>query len=308
MNVEVLLTEAEIAKEFAESVQARDLPEKFFYWFPLSTGAWLARSSNSTAQKASEPWGLIGSKIADITGHFKDTIPVVSYGAGDGRRDMELLRKLSASGKTIQYFPVDASQTLLEVACSSAEDLDIEVTGIKADISSRMHLLLAADVAEAPRLFLLAGNTLGGFDPLEQIKIVAESMRAGDRLVIDGALFEDDALSTAANEQNRQFAFAPLASIGVREEDGEIRFDQKSDSRREGLYLITKYFHALQDLRVTVSGEDLTLARGERIFLNFRYMFTPQAFEWLLTEHGGLKILGREKNDTEATITAVCSR
>jgi hypothetical protein len=30
MKVEVLLTEMEIAKEFAESMQARDLPEKFF--------------------------------------------------------------------------------------------------------------------------------------------------------------------------------------------------------------------------------------------------------------------------------------
>ena len=40
MNIEVLLTEAEIADEFAEAMEARDLPEKFFYWTPISVRAW----------------------------------------------------------------------------------------------------------------------------------------------------------------------------------------------------------------------------------------------------------------------------
>ena len=33
MKVEVVLTEADIAQEFVEAMEARDLPEKFFYWF-----------------------------------------------------------------------------------------------------------------------------------------------------------------------------------------------------------------------------------------------------------------------------------
>ena len=36
MKVEVVLTEADIAQEFAEAMEARDLPEKFFFWFPRS--------------------------------------------------------------------------------------------------------------------------------------------------------------------------------------------------------------------------------------------------------------------------------
>lgn len=308
MKVEVLLTEAEIAQEFAESMQARDLPEKFFYWFPLSVAAWGAVNQATPHQSLQESWGVIGTRITDITAHFPQNVPVISYGSGDGRRDLLLLRQLATQGKPVQYFPVDASQTLLEAACAGAEDLDIDATGIKADISSRMHLLLAADAAEPPRLFLMAGNTVGGFDPLEQVKIVAESLRPGDRLIIDAALFTDDALQSASRDAARHFAFAPLASIGVKEDEGEIKFDQKTDNRQEGLHLITKYFHALQDLRVTVSGEEVTLARGERIFLNFRYLFTPEAFEWLLTEHGGLKILGRSQNEAEGILTAVCSR
>ena len=35
MKIEVVLTEAEIIQELTEAVEARDLPEKFFYWGPL---------------------------------------------------------------------------------------------------------------------------------------------------------------------------------------------------------------------------------------------------------------------------------
>ena len=40
MKVEVVLTEADIAQEFAEAMEARDLPEKFFFWFPRSAADW----------------------------------------------------------------------------------------------------------------------------------------------------------------------------------------------------------------------------------------------------------------------------
>jgi len=59
MNIEVFLTEAEIAQEFTESIEARDLPEKFFYWFPRSVRAWLEMSQNS--------FSAIQSSAADPT-------------------------------------------------------------------------------------------------------------------------------------------------------------------------------------------------------------------------------------------------
>ena len=42
MKVEVVLSEADIAQEFAEAIEARDLPEKFFFWFPRSATEWAA--------------------------------------------------------------------------------------------------------------------------------------------------------------------------------------------------------------------------------------------------------------------------
>ncbi len=183
MNIEVLLTEAEIADEFADSIEARDVPEKFFYWTPpLGEGmsALAARSEDSLRGT----WENLASKVPDLTKPFGKRVPVISFGAGDGLKDRKLLKALSAAGREVKYYPVDASQIFNRDGLCKAEDDDSEAQGIKADISSPMHLVLAADVSEAPRLFLMVGNTLGGFDPLDQIRHVAQCLHKGDLLIL----------------------------------------------------------------------------------------------------------------------------
>jgi len=308
MNIEVLLTEAEIAAEFAEALQARDLPEKFLHWFPLSVQRWRKMAAEPALAELRNTWAAVGGRAGQISSHFKSEVPVVSYGAGDGQKDRLLLQALRAAGKTVKYFPVDASQTLLEIACAAAEDEDFETVGIKADISSRAHALIAADSAEAPRLFLMAGNTLGGFDPLDLVKSVADCMRTGDRLIIDGALNSEDGFRTETSDPTRDFAFALLASIGIGPEDGRIRFEKKEDSRHRGLSMVTKRFHADRDLRISVSSEEVSVARGERIFLNFRYLYSPEAFRWLLEKQGGLTVEEQIISSDKSFTTAICSK
>ncbi len=187
MIIEVFLTEAEIADEFAEAMEARDLPEKFFYWTPLSVRAW--KDLSAVAHESLRPtWEALALKASDMVKAFGSAVPVISFGAGDGSRDRIILKALLAAGREVKYFPVDASQTMLETACAAAEDDDCEALGIKADISSPVHLMLAADVSEAPRLFLMTGNTLAGFDPLDQAKHVAECLHQGDMLILDARI------------------------------------------------------------------------------------------------------------------------
>jgi hypothetical protein len=303
MNIEVLLTEAEIADEFAESIQARDLPEKFFYCTPLSANAWRLLSLRSH-ERMTDTWEALAAKAADLTRLFGEQIPVISFGAGDGAKDRIFLRALRKVGREVKYFPVDASQMLLEIACAGAEDDECEAVGIKADISSPMHVLLAADAAESPRVFFMTGDTLGGFDPFEQVKHVADCISKGDILVID-AQIRSGQMETPTPELKR-FVFGPLESAGASFEDGELEFSEKQDERRDGLHLITRKFHAARDLRLTPNGRDIHVERGERIFLNFRYRFTPEAIRWLLTEHGGLRIVTEMPSPDQQSITFVC--
>ena len=310
MKVEVVLTEADIAQEFAEAIEARDLPEKFFYWFPRSAAEWAALTEHPELYGGIwETWKELTAGVGALAKHFGGRVPVISFGAGDGSRDRLLMGALKDAGCECAYFPVDASQTMLEMACAGADDEDIETTGIKADISSPVHLIYAADAADPPRLFILSGNTMGSFDPLAEIRYVAQCMKPGDRLIIDGEIH--DTGKTMARRDNpaaRKFLSALLASVGISDADGEIRFDQKTDSRHQGLHLTTRYFRAARDLSATVSGEEIQLQRGERIGMNFQYAYTPEAFRWLLHDHGGLEILQEFGSPDARFLTAVCSK
>jgi Histidine-specific methyltransferase, SAM-dependent len=307
MNIEVFLTEAEIAQEFVESIQARDLPEKFFYWFPRSVRAWLDLSQNSGAAGLRQCWDSLADHAPKIAGPGDAPVSVVSFGSGDGGQDRMVIKSLERDGRTVKYFPVDASQTLLELACAAAEDAEIETMGIKADISSPMHLVLASDAAESPKIFLMAGNTLGGFDPLDQVRQLAECMHSGDRLIIDGETSHEAILARGEEAAVRRFALAPLATVGIAEDDGELRFEHKRDERHSGLHMVTRFFRAERDLTLALPGEP-TLPRGERVFLNFRYAYTPESFRWLLTKHAKLKILEECSGADGNSIAALCSR
>jgi len=303
MNIEVLLTESEIADEFAESLEARDLPEKFFYWTPPSVKAWQALASRSDEPLRST-WESLASKVVDLTNKFGKRVPVISFGAGDGLKDRILLKALATAGREVKYFPVDASEILLEIACAGAEDDDSEAMGIKADISSPMHMVLASDVSEAPRLFLMVGNTLGGFDPIDQIRHVASCVHKGDLLILDAHLHAGTTIEPT--EEQRRFVFAPLGAAGVTAEDGALEFAEKPDDRFDGLFMITRRFQASRDLRMLASGHEIHMARGERILLNFRYLFSKEAFRWLITEHAGLRIVGEMPSADGSFLTAVC--
>jgi len=310
MKVEVVLTETDIAQEFVEAIEARDLPEKFFYWFPRSATEWAALASDTELYGGlAETWKAIAADAGAISNHFGKRAPVISFGAGDGRRDCQLMTALNDNGCECVYYPVDASQAMLEIACSSADDADIETVGIKADISSPVHLVYAADAAEQPRLLVMSGNTMGSFDPLAEIRYVAQCMKPDDRLLIDGELYdEQQSMARRDNPMVRRFLSALLASVGIGEDDGEIKFNHKRDERHPGLHLITRYFRAERDLTATVAGQQIALQRGERIGLNFQYIYSPEAFEWLLTDHGGMEILKRYPSPDGRFLSALCKK
>jgi uncharacterized SAM-dependent methyltransferase len=310
MKIEVVLTEADIVQEFAEAMEARDLPEKFFFWFPRAAAEWCALAAHPGLYGGlGQTWIEIAADCRELSRPFNGKIPLISVGAGDGARDRILMDALKKSGVECLYFPVDASQHMLELACAGAEDEDIDTVGIKADISSPVHLVYAADAAEPPRLFVVSGNTMASFDPLAQIRYLSQCMKPADWLIIDGEIFDE--VKTTARRDNpavRKFILAMLGSVGIRPDDGEIRFNLKQDERHRGLRLTTRYFRAEMDLTVTAVTDPVEVQRGERIGLNFQYAYTPEAFRWLLAEQGGLEIVREYRSPDDRFLTAVCRK
>ena len=125
---------------------------------------------------------------------------------------------------------MDASQALLETACSAAEDQEIETLGIKADISSPVHLVLASDASESPKLLLVSGNTLGSFDPLDQIRHIAQCMHPGDRLIIDCELYDEQ--RARADQESGHAEIRVLAAGEHRDDAGRRRGEHREQARR----------------------------------------------------------------------------
>src|SRR5438445_8057759 len=149
VSIQAVLTENALADEFVSAFHARRLPEKFFYWFPLSVRAWLALCSDGAYRNFVRSRSLIAQSARDLARSAQPgPLEVLSLGSGQGDKDLLLLEALRENGSRVSYVPVDASLALLEMACGGAQGAGFPALGIKADFSRAEHLAtLAADAA-----------------------------------------------------------------------------------------------------------------------------------------------------------------
>ena len=263
IKVDILLSEDQIAQEFMGAIERHDLPEKFFYWFPLSIRAWINLCGDGAYRNFVRSHSVLQNHAAEIVSMLpSEPIELISLGAGQGTKDFLIMEQLKIKGKYLNYRPVDASQGLLEIACQSAKDKNFICRGLKADLNNDSHLSeMQAILHENPRLIMMLGNTLGAFDPLKFVAKLGSIIRPQDFLIIDGELFNHtDTLAGYDNPINRQFAFGPLSSVGLSEpNDGSLHIKTDVDDRQPGLYRIRKHFHASRDLKIMLAGETVQI-------------------------------------------------
>jgi len=307
--IHVLVTENTLADEFVSAFRARRLPEKFFYWFPLSVRAWLALCSDGAYRNFVRSRSLIARSGADLARLFPPApLEVLSLGCGQGDKDVLLLAALRERGVRVSYVPVDTSQALLEMACAGAFSAGFPAQGIKADFTNPTHLqALAAEPETPPRLVLLIGNTLGAFDPLTAARELARLLRPGDALLLDGEIYAGEVTFAGYdNSLNRRFAWAPLHAVGIRDADGELVFETADDARLPGLHLIAKHFRASREVEPSVGGEALRLAQGDRLAMSHSYKYAPDTFLRILSD-AGLAPRWQGRSDDERFLMVLAS-
>jgi len=299
ISIHALLTENDLAAEFVAAVRQRRLPEKFFYWFPLSVRAWIALCSDGAYRNFVRSRSLIARSRDELARLFSSApLEVLSLGAGQGDKDLLILEALRENGVRVSYVPVDTSQALLEMACAGALGAGIPTQGIKADFTNPVHLqALTADPETPRRLVLLIGNTLGAFDPIAEARELAKLLRPGDALLVDGEIYAGDAtVAGYDNPLNRRFAWAPLNAVGITDADGELVFEAADDPRLPGLHLIPKHFRAGRDVEPLLGGEVLRIGRGERLAMNHSYKYAADTFLRILSD-AGLAVAWQGRSD-----------
>jgi uncharacterized SAM-dependent methyltransferase len=289
LPIDVALTESDLARDFLTALERRDIPEKFFYWFPLSVRAWLALCGEGEYRNFSRSHQVILRHAADVARMVPaGAVEVISLGAGQGDKDRLVLDALAAAGRRVRYRPVDASMGLLEIAVRDAITGGHATRGLKADLAEAAQLaelLTQTEGVDTTRLFMLLGNTLGGFDPARLARQLAAMMRAGDLALVDGELFAgQETLAGYDNPINRRFAFGPLAAAGLTSEDGTLTFEIERDGRRAGLYRVAKHFTASRDAALRAAGETLVLHTGDRLQMSPSHKYDEEAYFGILEE------------------------
>jgi uncharacterized SAM-dependent methyltransferase len=308
LPIDVALTEMELANDFLAAAAQRRIPEKFFYWFPLSVRAWLALCGDGEYRNFSRSHQTITSHARELAAALPDgAIEVVSLGAGQGDKDRILLEAFRESGRGVQYRPVDASIGLLEIAVRDALADGLATRGLKADFTDGVQLgELIRDTNGATRLFMLLGNTLGGFDPSGIARMLAAQMRPQDLGLIDGELFAGaETLAGYDNPVNRRFAFAPLAAAGITDADGTLAFRLASDADRAGLHRVEKAFTATRDATMLVAGESIPLRAGDTIEMSASHKYDEPTFFALLRDAGLLPTATYRSADRHFLMTLV---
>jgi uncharacterized SAM-dependent methyltransferase len=312
LSIHVLLQEATIVADFLASLENRTLAEKFFYWFPTSVRAWINLCSDGAYRNFQRSHELIRRSIENILFRLPEgPVEVISLGAGQGVKDMLVLDHLRTSGRLPFYIPVDASQYLLEMACVAAQERGYNYLGIKADISSHDHLALCHKDTDdsGSRLIMMLGNTLGAFDPWAYAAQLATLLRPQDYLLVDGELF--NASGTMAgydNPINRQFAFAPLRSIGLIEpDDGILNFEMTENNDVPGLYHLKKHLAITRSRSILLAGETIELEAGGRIDMNWSSKYSAETFTDTLKQ-AGLETMARYVSDDQQFVMALVRR
>jgi len=290
IQVDILLCEDQIAKEFVDALERHDLPEKFFYWFPLSIRAWINLCGDGAYRNYVRSHSVLQNNADEIVSTLpSEPIELISLGAGQGTKDFLIMEHLRKQGKYLNYRPVDASQGLLEIACQNAKDKNFACRGLKADLNNEFHLTkMQSTLDEKPRLIMMLGNTLGAFDPIKFTTKLDKIMRPQDFLILDGELFnQNDTLAGYDNPINRQFACGPLSSVGLSEpNDGKLNIETDVDNRKPGLYRIRKHFRASRDLKIILAGETVNLQSDTCIEMSWSYKYDLEALKDLITSSG----------------------
>ncbi len=298
--VRVMLTEAEIARDFAAAIEQRYLDEKFFYWLPLSVQAWVDLGSAPAYRNADRALQVLTANAARLADLWPDARVLCGVGCGDGSKDEALLRGFAHKGRRLRYVAADFSESLLEMACRRALAAGCGAEGVKFDVTSASQLASLARIAagNGGAIFAVLGNTLGAFDPTGFPARLQKVMRPGDRTIFDGEVFAgEETLRGYDHPVNRRFAFSPLAGLGLEEgRDGKLVFELSSARAGEGLHEVVKYFVPARDLRLNVAGRELGLKKGELLRMSGSVKYDETAF-FRLIEDGGFRVELRAKSE-----------
>ncbi|MEO6285650.1 MAG: L-histidine N(alpha)-methyltransferase [Dyadobacter sp.] len=117
--------------------------------------------------------------------HFQEPFNIVEFGAGDGIKTRQLLKKLVDSETDFSYVPIDISKKAIE---ELEANMLHHLPGLKMNskIGNYFSMIQELSAAHTPSLYLFLGGNIGNYELNEVNGLLTQfnqSMRPGDKLL-----------------------------------------------------------------------------------------------------------------------------
>jgi len=303
-TINIQLNQKKMERAFLKCLRDRSITSEFSYWGRQESEQWLSVCDANEYSVYGMAVETIKNHSADIVKALKikesSEINFISFGVGNGMKDMYILKEIIKQNSKAKYFPIDISLDMLEEAIRNifVELKPIDTTAFVADfddfkdISARLR-----EVSYDCHLVSMLGNTLGNFvGQVEVLNNIRGGMRMNDYLLVEVTMRRDDSsnrrenltslINSYNNDAYKDFVFTPLKKAGFKKTDGVIEVEYGPNQFYQTLYSIEIWFHLTTDKVVNYAGEEVIFKKDERIKLYVSHKYTRENMESLLSVTG----------------------
>jgi L-histidine N-alpha-methyltransferase len=117
--------------------------------------------------------------------NFDSVFNVIEFGAGDGLKTRQLLKKLIENNIDFQYVPIDISAKAIEELLQSMW-LHLPALQVKPMIGNYFSMMEQLSASETPSLFLFLGSNIGNYQDRDADHLMTQfhqTMKFGDKLL-----------------------------------------------------------------------------------------------------------------------------
>jgi uncharacterized SAM-dependent methyltransferase len=286
-----------VRRDLLHSLRARSVNPKFHYDSWKQAQKWLAlHEACSPSRTDPACLAIYDSAFAAAAGRVPAAeVQVIGLGCGGGQKDARLLRLLAGQGKKVSYRPCDVSLALALTARQAAREAvaDLPCAPLVCDLASADDLpevFGPPGDARAARLITFFGM-IPNFEPELILPRLAGLVRGEDWLLFSANLAPGPDYAAGLrrilpgydNALTRDWLTTFLFDLGFAPGDGGVRFAIEDSAA--GWKRVAAYFDLTQSRALTVQGEPLAFAAGDKIRLFFSYRYTPDRMRALLRLH-----------------------
>lgn len=289
-----------IQADLLASLRARAFNHKFHYdshkqiqrWLALHEAHSPARADPKAKSAYVECFDTIASQLES-----EDEIHVISLGCGGGQKDVELLRKLIRSGRTVDYTPVDVTPAMTLVARKAAAAA-IPANAchpLVCDLETAEDLpqTLASRISPTARRVILFFGMIPNFEPEVILPKLAALLGDIDILLFSANLAPGEdydagirkVLPQYDNALTREWLATLPNDLGIEAAPEDIRFDIAPCPNTPEIKRIEATLTPRNNTTLNVAGETVQIRGGDSIRLFYSCRCTPDLLAEQLQRH-----------------------